>query len=203
MKKYIVFASFLLISALLITPALGQEPSNTDNQTAIKVLIIVAQNGFRDEEYLKPRMILENAGAKITVASSSLNTASGMLGFRVMPDLTIDTVKVSDYQAIVFIGGIGAREYFNNKKAHQIAIEANNAGKIISAICIAPSILANAGILKDKRATAFPSEQLNLKLKGAKYTASLVEVDNNIITAKGPEAASEFGKTIAKILFNK
>jgi protease I len=166
------------------------------------ILIIIAPSNFRDEEYQEPRKILESAGANITVASKTKNTSTGTKGFKVTPDISIDKIKTPDYQAIIFIGGAGSREYFNDPNIHDIAKEANKNGILIGAICIAPVILANAGLLRGKRATVFPSEIESLKKKGAVYMTSLVEKDQNIITANGPEAAEEFGKVILASLFN-
>jgi protease I len=75
--------------------------------------------------------------------------------------------------------------------------EANRAGKVVSAICLAPVTLANAGLLEGKRATAYPSAESFLKWKGAIYTGNAVEVEGNIVTANGPEAAEEFAQAVA------
>jgi len=70
----------------------------------------------------------------------------------------------------------------------------------VGAICIAPGILARAGILKDKKATVFPSEIETLKREGAHYSALPVVIDGKIVTADGPEAAEGFGKALVKTL---
>lgn len=165
-----------------------------------KVLMIIARQNFRDEEYLEPREVLEGQGARIVVASSVLGVSRGMLGAQVRPDMLLEDVEVADYDAILFIGGIGSNEYFNNPKAHSIAREAASANKVLAAICIAPSTLANAGVLKGKKATCFASEKGNLVKKGATYTGKGVEIDGNIITGDGPRSAREFAETILKKL---
>jgi len=71
----------------------------------------------------------------------------------------------------------------------------------VAAICISPVTLARAGILKNRRATVFPTEAEELKKEGAIYTGAPVEEDGRIITASGPEAAGEFGERIASVLF--
>jgi len=71
---------------------------------------------------------------------------------------------------------------------------------VVGAICIAPGILARAGILKGRKATVFPSEIEALKRNGAFYTALPVVIDGRIVTASGPEAAEEFGKALVKTL---
>ena len=106
------------------------------------VLMIIASNNFRDEEYLHPREVLENEGAKITIASSTKKEATGMLGTKVVPDILIDEVNIDDYDAVIFVGGSGANEYWENEKAHEIAKKAYEKSKVIGAICIAPVTLA-------------------------------------------------------------
>ncbi len=115
------------------------------------VLMVIASNNFRDEEYAEPRKALEDAGAHVTVACSSLNTAKGKLGLEVKPDILITNVEESDYDGIVFVGGGGSKEYFDSPIAHKLAQNFYSKGKLASAICIAPAILANAGLLKGKK----------------------------------------------------
>jgi protease I len=166
-----------------------------------KVVIIVASSNFRDEEYLEPKKVLEDAGCKIKVASSSLNVSKGyFIGTEVKPDILIDDLKVDGFDAIIFVGGSGASEYFNRLSAHKVATEAVEKEKVLAAICSAPSILANAGILHGKRATSYSCEKNNLVKSGATFTQTDVVVDGRIITASGPDAAKKFGEAILKIL---
>lgn len=165
-----------------------------------KILMVIAPQNFRDEEFLKPKAIFEAAGAQITVASKSVTEAQGMLGAKVKVDIDLTQVKAADYDAIVFVGGSGSSVYFNDPTALNLAKEAVNQNKVVGAICIAPSILANAGLLEGRKATAFPSEADNLKSKGATYVGEPVVQDGNLVTASGPEATKDFGEKIAEIL---
>ena len=74
------------------------------------------------------------------------------------------------------------------------------AGKLVGAICIAPRILSEAGILNGKKATVYSSEAGVLRANGAIYTGKDVEVDGKIVTASGPHAAEQFGNTLVKLL---
>ena len=170
--------------------------------TEKKAVMIIAERNFRDEELLKPKEILEKRGVKVTVASTSLNVAKGMLGARVKPDILVKEIKVDDYDAIIFVGGSGASQYWNDPLAHNIAKEAVKKNKILCAICIAPVTLANAGVLSGKKATVWPSEKGKLEAKGASYTGNPVQVEGKIITAEGPQAAEEFGRSIVEALSN-
>ena len=168
--------------------------------TGKKIVMIIARSNFRDEEFLVPKGILEKEGAEVKVASSSLDESRGMLGAVAKPDILVADVNASDYDAVIFVGGQGASEYWEDAKAHEIARSAADEGKVLGAICIAPVTLANAGVLKGKRATVFPSEAGKLSKKEAICTRAGVEIDGKIITADGPRSATEFGEAIVEAL---
>lgn len=165
-----------------------------------KILMIVAPRGFRDEEFFEPKKALEAKGIKIEVASKGVTEAQGILGGKTLVDKDLSEVKVDDYQAVVFVGGSGASGYFNDSQAQSLAKEAFQKDKVVAAICIAPSILANSGLLEGKKATSFPSEADKLKAGGADYTGGGVTVDGKIVTAQGPNYATQFGEKIAEVL---
>jgi len=165
-----------------------------------KVAMIIASQGFRDEEFSEPKEILESAGAQVVVISSTLDECQGMLGMKVRPELLVDSLRVADYDAVVFVGGVGAQQYWADSTAHAIAKATVNSGKVLGAICIAPVTLANAGVLSGKKATVWSSEREKLEAAGAVCTGADVEVDGRVVTASGPGAAKEFGKRIVTLL---
>jgi protease I len=166
------------------------------------VVLIIAEKTFRDEEYQVPKEVLTRAGTKVITASTTTGEAVGKLGLKVRPDILIDQVDIDKLDALIFIGGAGSSQYFNDPLAHKLAIDAAQKGKIYGAICIAPTILANAGLLKGKKATVFPSPDgiEALKKGGAVYTSNDVEMDGRLITGCGPEAAEKFGEELVKML---
>jgi len=165
-----------------------------------RILMVIAQRDFRDEEYLEPKKIFAEHDIKVVTASERKGECLGKLGAKVWAEVSLHEVNLHDYEAIVFVGGLGAKEFFADDEALNLVREANSEGKILAAICIAPSILANAGILDGKKVTAFETEESHLNEKGAIFTGNPVEVDGQIITANGPEAAEEFGLAIVKVL---
>lgn len=165
-----------------------------------KVVMIIAPKDFRDEELLKPKELLESRGAKVTVACSSLEEATGMLGAKVKPDVLLNDVKAEDFNAIVFVGGVGAKEYWDDPTAQALAKEAVARGKVVAAICLAPVTLANAGVLEGRQATVWASERERIVAKGASYRDAALVRDGQILTSNGPEAAEEFGQGIASAL---
>ena len=166
----------------------------------MKVLMVVAPVGFRDEECFEPKEVLELGGVEVVITSEGTKKAKSSRGGEIDIKIDISKAKLSDYDAVIFVGGQGSAQYFNDRVALKLAKEAYEQGKIVAAICIASSILANAGVLKGKKATSYPSEEGNLRSKGAEYTGANVEQDGKIITANGPAAAREFGKAILESL---
>ena len=164
------------------------------------VLMIIAQDQFRDEEYARPKEVLERRGAVVTTASAAAGTCTGKLGLKAMADVALADVDDAGYDALAFIGGGGSAVFFDDATAHDLARAFLTSGRPVAAICIAPSTLARAGVLTDRRATAFPSQEDDLRAHGALWTGAPVEVDGTVITANGPAAAVEFGEAIAHAL---
>jgi len=209
MKKVFLILSVLILSCLLFWGCKGQkeeaqipkeEVSSQKNLTGKKVVMIIAPENFRDEELIEPQNVLTEKGAEVKVACVSLETAKGMLGAHVKPDMLISDIKPDQWDAIILVGGTGASKYWDDPVVHSILQEAVKQDKIVGAICIAPVTCANAGILAGKQATVYESEAGKLKDKGAVYSGASVQRDGKIITANGPSAAREFGNSIAEAL---
>jgi len=163
--------------------------------------MIIASRDFRDEEYFVPYEIFQKAGAEITTASSKTGMILGVMGGEAEATLNIKNVKTEDFDVVIFVGGDGAQEYFENKEAHRIAQEFYNAKKTVGAICIAPVILAKAGILKDKTATVWSSTldktgPKALTQGGCAVSQNTIEKSDNIITGRDREASEEFARKI-------
>lgn len=165
-----------------------------------KILMVIAQQNFRDEEYEIPKEVFQRSGYEVKTVSERKGEAIGKFGARAWIDMPFVEINVSDFGAVVFVGGPGAKQFFNEPEALNLARDFQKEGKVIAAICIAPSILANAGLLQDKKVTAFADEKENLESKGAIYTGKAVEVDDSLVTANGPEAAGAFAEKIVEIL---
>ena len=178
----------------------GEMVAEKVDLTGKKILMVVAPKDFRDEEFFEPKKIFDEAKAEVVVSSKGVLEATGVLGGKVKIDKDLAEVKVTDFDAVVFVGGGGAEVYFDEPLALNLAKSAFAAGKVVGAICIAPTILAKAEVLPGRRATSFPSEKDVLEAAGAVYTGEAVTVDGKIITARGPEAAAAFGQKIMEAL---
>ncbi|MBM4248363.1 MAG: DJ-1/PfpI family protein [Euryarchaeota archaeon] len=171
-----------------------------------RVLMVIAPKDFRDEELLDTRRVLEQAGARVTVASRTTAESRGMFGERARPDVALDRVSARDFDAVVFVGGSGSKVYFDDPRAHALARDAAGAGKLVGAICIAPSILARAGLLRGKRATVWDDQgpsgpfSAHLRAGGATLAGEEVVRDGRIVTANGPQASGKFGRMLVESL---
>lgn len=173
-----------------------------------KVLIIIAQQGYQDQELEGTRKGLTAAGFEVVLASTVAGKCRGKFGGTETASIAMHDVHAKDYDRVAFIGGPGAAALKDDPDAPRIARDAVGARKPLGAICIAPTILATAGVLKGKRATVWddPStdsgqalgEQARfIESHGASFTGELVTIDGLIVTGNGPGAAEEFGKKLA------
>lgn len=197
---------FLLLAVLFFTNSQGYCDIEIEKPLEGKwILFVIAHQDFRDEEYQVPRDIFDRLGAEIVVASSDTTLAKGALELEVKPDALLGQVDAKDFDALIFVGGPGAVEYFEDKTAHALADTALKYEKVIGAICIAPIILAKAGILEGREATVWGSKDTKsiFKAEGAIYTALPVVTSDKIVTANGPAVAKEFAEEIVILLLKK
>lgn len=162
--------------------------------------MVIPQSNFRDEEYEIPREIFIKSGFEIRTVGERRGESIGKYGTKAWIDFPFAEVNTHNFEAVVFVGGQGAAHFLADDEALNLARKFHEEGKLVAAICIAPSILANAGILQGKKATVCKGEEANLGKHVATYTSNPVEVDDGIITANGPEAAEEFAEKIVDFL---
>jgi protease I len=165
-----------------------------------KILMIIAPERFRDEELFVTKEELEKAGHETVIVSSKKGLCPGSRGGFATATLTLAEVQAQNYDAVVFVGGGGSRLYFANHEVLRIAKEMYQKKTVVAAICLAPVILANAGVLKGKKATVAGTEAKTIESKGAKYTGPGVMVDGNIVTANAPKSSRLFGQKINELL---
>ncbi|HEY2384020.1 MAG TPA: DJ-1/PfpI family protein [Terriglobia bacterium] len=164
-----------------------------------KVLIVIPHTQFRDEEFLEPKKILEDEGARIVIASTSVRTCRGMKGTVAQSEIAIADAKADDYSAIIVCGGSSVPEFFwKDKKLQELVAAMSAAGKIVAAICLSTVVLAKANLLKGLEATVYflPQAIEALKEAGAHYVKETLIIHKNIILAEGPPDSQRFGQAI-------
>ena len=167
-----------------------------------KVLFVVAQKGFRDEELLVPKEMLEKAGHTVRIASLTRGKALGSMGAQIQPDMAIYEANPEFFEAIVIVGGPGSPILAEKDEVLGLLRAMAQKGKIVTGICLGPMALARSGVLAGKNATIFPDRKAILILRecGARYLMEPVVVDGRVITADGPENAGPFAQGLIDLL---
>ena len=169
-----------------------------------KVVFIIAQENFRDEELLVPKQILEEGGVECDVAAPVLREATGKLGGKIMPNLAIKQIDVSAYDAVVVVGGPGAPTLMDYPEVPKLLRNVVAAKKVLASICIAPAaVLARSGVIEKKKATVWKGKLDGRKTSDileqdgkARFVDAPIVIDERLITANGPDAARTFGEAI-------
>lgn len=184
----------------------GKEQKTTLHKTEDKVfqkksvLMVIAHNDFRDEEFKEPFELLKNSGFRVIVASTDTTPARGMLGMIVKPEILISQAIPDSFVALIIVGGTGCKELWDDKILHSVINNFYKKNKTVAAICIAPVALARAGILRDKKVTVYPGVADEIRPHCGEYTGSDIEISDNVITGSGPQAAKDFAKSIVEVI---
>ena len=163
-----------------------------------KVLIPLAQ-GCEELEAVTLMDILRRAGIEVTSAGLDAQPVRASRGTVLIPDATLDAVLKHDYDMVVLPGGLpGTTHLRNDTRIINLVKRMAQQGKYVAAICAAPSVLAEAGLLDGKCATCYPTcldefPRVNLQ------TAAVVE-DGKLITSRGPGTAMDFALTLVERL---
>lgn len=164
----------------------------------MKTIFVFLADGFEEIEALTPVDILRRAGLSVkTVSVMDEQVVAGAHGVPVLADVMFDEVNAEDAEMILLPGGLpGATNLDAHQGLSQMILDFAKEEKPLAAICAAPLVFGNRGLLEGKKATCYPG--FETYLKGAQYTAALVEKDGNFITGKGPGAAMEFAFAIVE-----
>lgn len=160
-----------------------------------KVFEFLAE-GFEEIEALAPVDILRRGGVDIkTVSVTGSETVTSAHGIGVRADLLFADADLSAADMLMLPGGLpGATNLLAHEGVRQALLAHDKAGKRIGAICAAPMVLGDLGLLRGRRATCSPG--FEKYLTGARYTAELFTIDGNIITGEGPCATLPYAYAI-------
>ncbi len=162
-----------------------------------KALVLMAE-GFEEIELTTIVDVLRRGGVTVTIAGLKDGIITGSRGIKMQPDGSLDGIKET-FDIIILPGGSpGYINLGNDSRVIDLVNKYFRNGKIVAAICAAPSVLAKAGILAGKNATIFRG--MEKELKNARYIDKPVVEDGNIVTSQGPGTAMEFALVILKRL---
>lgn len=161
------------------------------------MVYLLLTDGFEEIEALTPVDVLRRCGAELLTASVSGKQVRGAHGITVETDITIDEIDKNAMEMLILPGGPG-HTGLKTEKVHSLIRYGAENDIYIAAICAAPSVIGELGLLKNRKATCFPGYEA--ALTGAVISQDKVVCDGIYITAKGAGAASEFAFTLAKLL---
>lgn len=164
-------------------------------------VLIIATNGFQEDELFSPKEALEKQGAIVELASLEMNEISAGEGDSrsIKPDLLIQDAKSDGYDALVLPGGLANPDSLRTEESVKTIVRSfTTEGKIVAAICHAPWILISAGLVKGREMTSYPSIQDDLRNAGANWVDKEVVVSNGIITSRSPDDLEAFNAKIVE-----
>jgi protease I len=162
--------------------------------------VVVAHRQFSDVEFEAVTSVFDREGARWRVAGTALQPAVGIDGTIVRPTLLLGDLRAESCDALVFVGGNGARDYWAHPRVHNLVRAMHDRGRLLAAICIAPVIFARSGLLKGRASSCHPSVRRDLESCGAQYLLAPVHVEHAVVTANGPAAALDFAEAIVNQL---
>jgi protease I len=174
-----------------------------------KRIAILATNGFEQSELEVPRDRLKENGATVDIISPEAGEIRGWekkdWGRPVKVDKTLDQVRADDYDAIVLPGGqMNPDSLRINDKALKFIRAFYDQKKVVAAVCHAPWLLIETGIIKGRKATSYKSMKTDVINAGAKWEDSSVVTDQGIITSRNPGDLEDFSaKIVEEVLEGK
>ncbi len=168
----------------------------------VKALVLLAP-GFEEVEAMTVVDLLRRGGVEVVTAGLE-KPVEGSHGVKVLPDRRLEEISIGDFDAVICPGGYpGYENLRKNRKVLELVREAAERGLIVAAICGAPSVLSDAGVLRGKRGTIYPGMEAELRKGGGRPLKKLVVVDGKIITSMGPATAFAFALELLKQLVGR
>lgn len=165
----------------------------------MKRVLVPLAPGFEEIEAVTVIDILRRADVHVTVAGTLAGSITGSRGVVITPDATLDAVTDAPFDMVVLPGGgPGTEALRRDPRVASLLTRHADRGEWIAAICAAPTVLADAGLLAGRRVTSFPSVQS--QLSAADYRTDRVVVDGRIITSRSPGTALEFALALVEHL---
>jgi 4-methyl-5(b-hydroxyethyl)-thiazole monophosphate biosynthesis len=163
-------------------------------------VIVPLTDGFEEIEAVSTIDVMRRAGIEVVVAGSPGSTLTGVHNVKIQADGMLKDMEPEEFDAVVLVGGSpGYINLGNSQKVLDMIKQFFSSGKLVAAICAAPTILSKAGILDDRKATIYPGMEKEIP----RPRPEKVVADGNVITSQGPGTAVEFGLAITEHLVGK
>lgn len=148
--------------------------------------------------------LLRRAGIEVVSAGLQPGIVKASRGTQLVPDTLLDAVLHDDFDMIALPGGMpGAQHLKEDPRIISLLKKMAEQDKYTAAICAAPAVLAEAGLLAGKRATSYPGFLDRLDVPGMAYLKDAVVADGKILTSRGPGTAMDFALALIEVLSGK
>lgn len=165
---------------------------------------VLFATGFEEVEGLTVVDLLRRANINTSMVGVEEKKVTGAHEVTITTDTLLDDVDIDKIDALILPGGApGFQNLRKNKRVLSMIEDAYEKKKIVAAICASPSVLATAGVLKNKKATIYPGMEEEIKKGEGIIQDDLVVVDNNIVTSKGPATTMLFALKLIELLKDK
>lgn len=165
-----------------------------------KVLLLI-EDGFRDEEAIYPYYRLIEAGYDVKIVGPEAGKEyKGKFGFPFKSDLSASAVYMEDVVAVVVPGGNAPDKMRISKNMVNLIKDAFNKCKVVAAICHGPQLLIEADVVRDKKVTGYKAIATDLKNAGGQFIDREVVVDENLVTSRIPDDLPAFCKATLELI---
>lgn len=158
-----------------------------------KRIALLATDGFEDSELTKPLEAVKDAGADVTIISEKSGTFTGKDGTKIEADASVEDVVAADFDGLLLPGGVANPDKLRmNPMAVEFVKRFFEDAKPVAAICHAPWLLIEAGVVSGKKLTSWPSLKTDITNAGGVWVDEEVVVDNGLVTSRKPDDIPAF-----------
>jgi protease I len=163
-------------------------------------ILFIATDGFEDSELLETRRLLDEKGARTTLASPEKEQIQGDKGGTAEPDRTVEAVSEADYDILVLPGGVQNPDKLRmNETVVGLVRDFVTSGKPVAAICHGPWLLVEADAVRGRTVTSWPSIRTDLRNAGANVVDREAVTDGNLVTSRNPSDIPAFVEALTAL----
>ncbi len=170
-------------------------------ELAGKHVAILVDNGFEQVELTEPKQALEDAGAKTAIVSPQARRVRGWQtdhwGDDFPVDVPLESANADEFDALLLPGGVMNPDHLRqNDRACEFVRAFSDEGKPVAAICHGPWTLIDAGVVRGRKMTSYPSIRTDLENAGAKWVDQEAVIDRGLVTSRNPDDLPAFNRAM-------
>jgi len=201
MRHQLLSFSFLALASLATVVGVTADAQEKVSELKGKRVAILVANGFEQSELADPKHALDAAGAKTTIVSPEASSVKAWKdknwGGSIPVDVPLDAARADQFDALLLPGGVMNPDTLRmNPSAIKFVKAFGEAGKPIAAICHGPWTLVEAGLVRGKKMTSWPSLKTDIRNAGGSWIDEEVVVDRELVTSRKPDDIPAFNRAM-------